>query len=136
NNKENQANLNKFLRQLQIQDQNKTGRIAIHTAEAIEILEVDQIVRCQAESNYSIFYMANGKNWVVSKTLKEFVQKLEPYGFVRTHRSHLINMDYILKFRKAKSHQIELKDGTVLTLSAGRREEFMRKFAEKFGMDD
>lgn len=133
---ENQVNLKQFLQKLKRQEQNKGGRIAIHTSDAIEILEVNQIIRCQAESNYSTIYMSSGKTWIVSKTLKEFVQKLEPFGFVRTHRSHLINMDYILKFRKTKSHQIELKDGTVLTLSAGRRDEFMKKFADKFGLDD
>ncbi len=93
-------------------------------------------MRAQAEGNYSNFFMDNGKTWLASRTLKKFVPKLEPYGFVRIHRSHLVNMDFIRKFWKAKSHQIELKDGMILSLSDGRREKFMKCFSEQFGLDE
>jgi len=118
------------------QQQKSEGRMAIHTSEAIEILEIQRIVRAQAEGNYSNFFMDNGKTWLASRTLKEFVPKLEPHGFVRIHRSHLVNMAFIRKLWKAKSHQIELKDGTILSLSNRRREEFMKRFSDQFGLDE
>ncbi len=54
-----------------------------------------EIIRLEASSNYTIIYFADDKKLLTSKVLKNFALQLEPLGFLRTHRTHLVNRNYI-----------------------------------------
>ena len=73
-------------------------KIALQTTEGISIYEVDTILRCSAESNYTCVYFTNGKKVLFSKTLKEFEELLENSGFERIHHSHIINLNHLVNF--------------------------------------
>lgn len=75
-----------------MQQQNK---ITIATAAGIFFFSPEEIVRLEACSNYTNIYFSNKKKMLTSKVLKEFAAVLEPMGFVRTHRTHLINRQHI-----------------------------------------
>lgn len=100
-------------------------KIVLKTADKLYSVDVQDIVHCESDRNYTTFYLANGTRMVVSTTLKEYEALLAPMGFFRTHQSHLINMAYFDHFIKADGGLIVLKDQSRIPLASRKREEFM-----------
>lgn len=96
-------------------------KIALSVADKIEFVEVGTIIRCESESNYTTFFLKSGDKLIVSKTLKEFDDLLTPHHFLRVHQSHLINLNEIKSFIKADGGYIQMKDGSLVSISRQRR---------------
>jgi two-component system, LytTR family, response regulator len=89
--------------------------ITLATAEGRYFFNPGEIVRLEASSNYTKIYFSNKTKMISAKVLKEFVQMLEPYGFVRTHRTHLVNRQHILCV--TPEGNIIMKDASVAEIS-------------------
>lgn len=99
-------------------------KISISTTDKIHLIEVDNIIRCESDNYYSILHFKNGTNLMVSKTLKEMEQKLEEYDFVRTHKSHLVNIRCIMNFIKDEM-MVLLSDGSKVPVSKRKKEKIL-----------
>jgi two-component system LytT family response regulator len=73
-------------------------KLAISSSEGIYFYNPDQIIRLEAESNYTRFFFIDKKPLIVAKTLGEYEEMLLPHGFLRTHRTHLVNRTYVQSF--------------------------------------
>lgn len=100
----------------------KPRKIVLSTAEGYHIVNPDDIVRCQSDSYYTSFYFVDGKRIIVSKTLKEFDELLSDFGFIRTHKSHLVNVKYIKSFLRADGGFILMTDGTEVPVSRRKKD--------------
>ncbi len=99
-------------------------KISISTSDKIHLIEVDNIIRCESDNYYTIIYFKDGTNLLVSKTLKEMEQKLEEYDFVRTHKSHLVNMRCIMNFIKDEM-MVVMTDGVKVPVSKRKKERIL-----------
>ncbi len=75
-------------------------RIALSTSDGIHLFEISDIIRCEANDNYTQFFIKNHKPLLISKTLKEYEELLTEHGFERIHQSHLINLAYLKTYIK------------------------------------
>lgn len=100
----------------------KPAKIVLSTAEKIHVVEVSNIIRCESDNYYTMFYFKSAKRLLVSRTLKEIEELLSPHHFLRPHKSHLINIAYIDSFVKADGGYIVLKDGSKIPVSRRKRE--------------
>lgn len=98
------------------------SRLAVPTAEGIELLEMDSILFVKAESNYTIFYMRGGKQLTLGKTLKYFQERM-PVTFVRVHQSYLVNTLHIKKYLRKDGGSLLLEDAHLLPVSKSHKEE-------------
>jgi two-component system LytT family response regulator len=96
-------------------------RLALHSQDKIEIVEIGNIVRCESNVNYTQFYFMNGTKMLVTKTLKEFDKMLSEFGFYRVHQSHLINIDYLKEYVKVDGGYLKMKDGTSVPISTRKK---------------
>jgi len=103
---------------------NSKKRLVLKTHESVFVVELDQIVRCEADKNYTTFFLHGGKKIIVSKTLKEYEILLSAYNFLRVQQSHLINLDFIDRYDKANGGTVVMKDGAEVPLSHAKREQF------------
>lgn len=118
---------NKKLEQLIQNIQNKVPRkITLSTSEGLLFVEIDKIIRCEAQGAYTVFYLKDNRKIMVSKNLKEYENLLSDQGFVRVHNSHLVNIKEVQKFIKSDGGTIILKDGTQVAVSNSKREEFLQ----------
>jgi two-component system LytT family response regulator len=108
-------------------DKPSRNRLALPTAEGVYLVDKANIVRVEAMSNYSTFYLNDHKKIVVSKTLKEYENVLTDSFFLRINRSVIVNLDYIIKYRKGDGGTLEMSDGTELEVSASRKEALVDK---------
>lgn len=97
-------------------------KIALPTLNEIMYVRVDEIVRCEASNNYTNFFLANGEKTLVCKTLKEFAELLQPYDFIRTHQSHLVNLQFVKSYLKEDGGTLLLRDGARIPISRQHRE--------------
>lgn len=105
-------------------------RIALPTAERIELIPIADIIRCMAENNYTYFYIREQPSILVSKNLGEFEEMLQEHGFLRTHQSHLINVEAIKSWEKSDGGYLLLKDGSKIPVSRSRRERVLQLLLE------
>jgi two-component system, LytTR family, response regulator len=89
--------------------------ISLATAQGIYCFNTEEIVRLEASSNYTKIFFTNKTKIISAKVLKEFVEMLIPYGFVRTHRTHLVNRHHILCI--TPDGNIIMKDASVAEIS-------------------
>jgi two-component system LytT family response regulator len=106
---------------------NKT--LALRTSEKIYLLEINNIIRCEADRNYTYFFVQEKKKHIVSQPMKEFENLLKEFGFIRIHRSHLINTAYIESFDKSDGGYIVLKDKTEIPVSRRKKNEILEIFS-------
>ncbi len=101
------------------------SRISLRTQERILVVDVEQIVRCEADDNNTRFFLASGEKVFVTKTLKHFEQLLEGQGFVRVHQSHLVNFRYVRGLEKKDGGYLLLKNGDLIAVSVRKKAEVM-----------
>ena len=102
--------------------------IALSTAESLQFVAIEKIIRLEANDNYTHFYIEGIKNKIiVSKTLKHFEDELDKKIFCRIHQSHIISLNYLDKYVKGRGGYVTLKDGTNLDVSIRKKEDFLAK---------
>ena len=125
-----QASLNYSLMSQFLQNERmelSAKKIALPITDKIEFREVKSIIRCEGETNYTRFYFTDGTKLLISKTLIEFEKVLEDYGFIRTHKTHLVNLLHVTAFNKADGCSLSLSDGTTIPVSRRRKEFVINK---------
>lgn len=102
-------------------------KLILKTAEKIYSVNVQDIVNCESDKNYTTFNFINAPKLVVSTNLKEYEILLTPFNFFRTHQSHLINMSYFDHFIKTDGgNTIVMKNKTTIPLSVRKKEDFLQ----------
>jgi len=102
-------------------------KICVPVLTGLIFINVDDIVRCESNVNYTTLFTKDKQKILVAKTLKEFEELLGEYNFFRVHNSHLINLNYIKSYNKGKGGTISLTDGSEIEVSTRRKEEFLKK---------
>lgn len=103
------------------------SRVALPTAEGVYLVKKTDIIRIEAMNNYSTFYLLDNKKIMISKTLKEYEQMLTDGFFFRVNRSCMVNLEYVVKYKKGDGGTLELADGKEIEVSAQRKEELILK---------
>ena len=101
--------------------------MALTTAEGIYLVDRTHITRVEAMSNYSVFILSDSKKIVVSKTLKEYENILNDDHFMRINRSVIVNLDYVVKYRKGDGGTLAFADGTEVEVSSLKKEELLKR---------
>jgi len=104
------------------------GKITIPQQDGFEILDTADILYCKADDNYTEIYLNNNKKKLVSKTLKYFEEALTDSGFARIHKSYLVNVNEVIKYKKGKGGSVVLRNGKEVMVSASRKAELLSYF--------
>jgi two-component system LytT family response regulator len=102
-------------------------KLALASGNKIEFRSIGQIIRCQSDGNYTNFYFTEGPALLVTKTLNDFEEILEGYGFIRTHKAHLVNTLFIRSFHKNDGGYLQLTDGILIPVSRRRKDEILTR---------
>ena len=101
-------------------------KIALKSAKEVFFVNVDEILRIEGTSNYCDFYLLESKRITVTKTLKEFEETLNEFNFFRIHKSHIVNLNFIVRVNKGLEYSVIMSDGAEVKVSHRRRAEFIK----------
>ena len=100
-------------------------KIVLRTTENIYVIPISEVIRCKSEKNYTYFYFTNRERIIVSKTLKEFEEILVDHGFMRIHRSNLINLKYINRYDRSEGGYVIMIDNSRVDVSFRKKERLL-----------
>ncbi len=101
------------------------SKINLPTMQGFKTIDIADIIRCEADANYTVFFMNNNTKMMVSRNLKEFENHLAENDFFRIHSKHLINLKHFREYIKGKGGQVIMSDYSVLDVSVRKKQEFM-----------
>ncbi len=96
--------------------------------DSFQVVQLSELVYCESDKGYTTFYCNSNKKYLVSKTLKEFEERLCKTHFTRPHQSYIVNLKFIDKYDK--SGTIYLKNGKKIPVSSRKKESFLETFLQ------
>jgi len=108
---------------------NKVHKLPVPTTEEILYIDLDNIIRFEADSNYTIINLKGGKKMTSSKTLKEYEVMLVGQPFFRVHKTHIINLSQITKYIKGDGGFVVMTDGATIEVSRQKKAELLTMMA-------
>jgi two-component system, LytTR family, response regulator len=109
----------------------RSMKISVSTNEGISYINLSEVVRCQADSNYTTFFLLSGEKLMVSRTLKEYEEILDPNEFMRIHHSHIINLSLVKKYLKGPE-AVLMEDGSIIEISTRRKNEVLARLGKLY----
>ena len=103
------------------------GKITIPQLDGFEVLEVSEIQYCKADDNYTQIFLKD-RNILVSKTLKYFEDALADFAFARVHKSYLVNVSEIVRYRRGKGGSVVLASGVEIMVAPSRKKQLLSFF--------
>jgi two-component system LytT family response regulator len=120
------GNLNFLIQQLKRSDDN-FQKITLPTGNAYEIINLKDIVRCEADGSYTYFYLVDKRKLMVSASLKHYEELLPEQDFIRVHHHNLINMNHVVRFLKEDGGYAVMSDGSKIEISRRKKDQFMER---------
>ncbi len=108
-------------------DDKKIKKLVVTDAEGFQVLNIEEILRLEGDRNYTRFILLNDKKITTSKTMGEYEDLLNDFGFFRIHQSTIVNLRYVKGYNKA-DEEVEMTDGKFLKLSRYRKTDFFDRF--------
>lgn len=126
------TNTNKIEQRLELfnkhlSNPNVFEKMSIPAVDGIYFVNIKDIVRFEAEDNYTHIFLTNGERITASKTIKAYEDMLQNINFYRVHKRHVINLNYMRKFIKGDGGYLIMDDGKKIEVSRRRRPAFMEQ---------
>lgn len=112
-------------------EQSSIEKIALTTIDGFNFVNYKDIVRCEAQGNYTEVMLIDGSSLLITKTLKHYEDILIHKDFFRVHKSHLVNLNFIRRFVKGRQGMIEMTDGQLIEVSLRKKEALLEKMASR-----
>ncbi|MDN3676437.1 LytTR family DNA-binding domain-containing protein [Flavobacterium paronense] len=104
----------------------KDKKIVLKDSNSFYFIDVKDIIRCESDGQYTEFFIENNKKIIISKSLKEYEEMLEPYGFIRPHHSHIINSNKILRFDKSEGGILVMQNNDEIPVSHRKKSQILQ----------
>ncbi len=104
-------------------------KMAVPTFEGFELIAADQILRCEADDNYTHLFLKNKTKIIACRTLKEVEEQLQDFSyFVRVHHSYVVNMNEVTKYVRGEGGYVIMSDNSSVNVSRSRKEALLKWF--------
>ena len=94
-----------------------TGKKKINPAEVLFM---------RADVNYTEFFLQGGETLIVPKTLKALEKQFIPFDFFRTHKSFMVNLNYVTGYQIHEGLLVKMEDHHHVNLSRRRKVDFLK----------
>lgn len=119
-------NRNESLKNLasNLSERSDIKKITLPSGQGYRLVDIDEIIRIEADSNYSVFHLNNLEKIAVSKILKEYEEILPEERFIRIHKSSIVNLKYVKEYNSKNGLQVVLANGEAINVSRRRASDF------------
>jgi two-component system, LytTR family, response regulator len=100
-------------------------KIPIHTNDGVLLVNAEEILRLESDSNYTNVYLKDKRKFLLSKTLKNMEDSLSGFNFCRVHNAHIINIAEVDRYIKGDGGTIILKTNDSIPVSRAYKQDLM-----------
>ena len=104
-------------------------RIVLPTFETLEFVKMSDIIRIEAAQNYCNFHIKDRNPLIISKNIGVYEDSLDPYNFMRVHRSHIINLNAVVRYHRQDGGAIEMDNGYEVPVSHSKKEQLVSRLS-------
>jgi two-component system LytT family response regulator len=106
----------------------RNRKLVLPLIDGFEVVRLEDIVSCEANDNFTNFHFAGKPRLMICRNLRFYEEILQDSGFMRVHKSFMINLDHVVKYNKGKGGQVTMTDGSVISVSPQKKEQLMEWF--------
>jgi two-component system LytT family response regulator len=103
-------------------------KVMLPTLEGFEIVNIRDIIYCEAVDNFTRFFFEKGNPLLICRTLKYFEDLFSEHKFFRIHRSYLINPEFVIRYSKGKGGYVTMRNNKELEISPSKKKDFLEIF--------
>ena len=103
-------------------------KIALPFQNGVSFVQITDIIYCEADNNYTKFYLKNGQVTLISKTLRDIQETLEERNFLRVHRQFLVNLDQISRYVKGEGNYLIMSNDTTVPVARNQKDKLIERF--------
>lgn len=107
----------------------REARIAVPTFDGLQMISVDDIVKCIAHESYTEIVLICGSKYMVSRNLKEYEAILTSFSFFRIHNSYLVNLRHVKKYVRGEGGYVLMSDGQSCEVSRRKKHELLNRLS-------
>lgn len=107
-------------------------KLKIKTTDGFQMVSIEDLVYIEANAPYTFIHCRNGQKIFCTQPLKEFDDKLNTNGFLRIHKSYLINVKAVERYKKNGETVVQMCSGQILKLARSKRKLFIEYFDKEF----
>lgn len=107
-------------------------KLCITDFKGFQVVRIADIIYCEAESSYTIFYLVNGQQVIASRTIVEYELLLQDCGFCRIHKSFLVNLAHVKEYQRGEGGTVIMTNKNEVEVSRRKREVFIAKMKEHY----
>jgi len=123
-------NITALLHNLQKPQSPKDMKLCIPSLKGFQVVELKNILYCEASGSYTNFYFADKHSICTAKTIHEYEELLEDAGFVRIHKSYLVNLLHVKEYLRGEGGSVILSNGKEVEVARRKKDVFITKMKE------
>ncbi len=104
------------------------SKIAVPVSKGLRLVVIRDLVRLEADGNYTRLFLHNKKSMLSTRHLKEYEELLPTAVFFRAHHSHLVNLEHVMEYHRGEGGSISLSDQSEVPLAKRRKKAFLKLF--------
>jgi len=106
----------------------KLQKLTLPTMDGMMFVNLDDILYCKSDGNYTSFYLLNGQVPMVTRQIGTYEDLLPEPLFCRVHRQYIINVNRVSKYIKGRGGYVVMSDGKIIDVSARKKEDFLNAY--------
>ena len=119
------ANIETFLHNIRQKGSTQKMKLCIPSLKGFQVIDIQDIIYCEASSNYTNIYFTNRPSICASRPVHEYEELLEDAGFSRIHKSYVVNLEHVKEYLRGEGGSVLLSNGKELEISRRKKEEFL-----------
>jgi two-component system, LytTR family, response regulator len=107
--------------------------VLVSELDGFSVVRWEEIVYCEAAKNYTVFSFMDGRKIIASRPLGEYETLLAEFGFMRIHKSFIVNLAKVSRYIKGRGGEVTMVDRSILPVARERKQDFLDYFEARFG---
>lgn len=103
-------------------------KLTLPTMDGMIFVNIDEILYCKSDGNYTSFYLVNGQNPMATRQIGTYEDMLPEPLFCRIHRQYIVNVNKVSKYIKGRGGYVVMNDGKIIDVSVRKKEDFLNAY--------
>lgn len=121
-----------FLHNVQHRSNPQKIKLCIPSLRGFQVVEINEIIYCEASSNYTNFHFTNRASICASKPIHEYEELLEDCNFVRVHKSFVVNLEHVKEYIRGEGGSVILSNNHEVEVSRRKKDMLMTRMKEYY----